>query len=169
MCGVDKADQLHGNCCPTHWLQNQKWWWSIFIWAIWVAAVIVYLVYSWKKDWQKKKIRSGQLGQKLTHLDFCPQLLMNLALGSQHSALLLALDLLVSLQTLRLVITFPALSIECNISWKNVLRMTNYSAMMENSISLFLFPQLLGNSVSFPGTKKKDDGEKSPTKNHVDV
>jgi hypothetical protein len=42
---TDIADQLRGQYRPDVWMRHRKWWWSIFIWGLGVAATNGYRIY----------------------------------------------------------------------------------------------------------------------------
>jgi hypothetical protein len=52
---VDLADQLRNCYCFNHWLRNRKWWKSIFLWAIGVAAPNAYKIYDRLYEEHKNK------------------------------------------------------------------------------------------------------------------
>jgi hypothetical protein len=55
---MDIADQLQGNYRPGRWMQQRKWWWVFFIWAIGVAGVNAYCIYKviYDKEDSKKML-----------------------------------------------------------------------------------------------------------------
>lgn len=62
MNAVDIADQLRNNYRMDHWLQQRKWWWSIFIWGVGVLLTNSYVVYRGVME-----INNIPVGQRLTH------------------------------------------------------------------------------------------------------
>jgi hypothetical protein len=71
---TDVADQLRGQYRPDVWMRHQKWWWSIFIWALGVAGVNAYKIYTamWEKEKEKK---NPDLPLKWSHAEFVEQLI----------------------------------------------------------------------------------------------
>ena len=45
MNNVDIADQLRGSYRPDRWMQNMKWWWSMFFWGHGTMLVNIFLTY----------------------------------------------------------------------------------------------------------------------------
>jgi hypothetical protein len=45
MNGVDIADQIRNQYWVDHWMQKQKWWWSIWWLGVQVLLVNAYLLY----------------------------------------------------------------------------------------------------------------------------
>jgi hypothetical protein len=73
MNSVDLADQLRNCYRFNHWLRNRKWWWSLFLWALGVAATNGYKIYDRLYEEEKKKKKS--LPPKWTHLQFLEELI----------------------------------------------------------------------------------------------
>ena len=42
---VDVSDQLQNYYRIDHWLQNQKWWWEIYLWGMGVMIINAYTRY----------------------------------------------------------------------------------------------------------------------------
>lgn len=74
MNSVDLADQLRNCYRFNHWFRNRKWWWSIFLWAIGVAATNAFIVYERTYEAEKAKKEVG-LPRKWTHLEFLVELI----------------------------------------------------------------------------------------------
>ena len=74
---VDIADQLRGSYRPDHWLRNRKWWWSLFLWAIGVAAANGYVSYKRMYESEAKK-KKDQMPRLLTHEAFQKELAFDL-------------------------------------------------------------------------------------------
>lgn len=91
---TDIADQLRGQYRPDAWLRNKKWWWSIFIWALGVAATNGYKIYCTMWDEDKKKGRTD-LPKKWSHAEFLEQLVYDMIFPKQtilHRDMLLRND-----------------------------------------------------------------------------
>jgi hypothetical protein len=73
MNSVDLADQLRNCYRFNHWLRNRKWWWSLFLWALGVAATNGYKIYGRLYEEEMKKKKS--LPPKWTHLQFLEELI----------------------------------------------------------------------------------------------
>ena len=60
-------------------MQNRKWWWSIYLWDIGVAATNAYKIYDKMYDEEKAKQekakRTCELPKKWTHLEFIEELI----------------------------------------------------------------------------------------------
>ncbi|KAK3286266.1 hypothetical protein CYMTET_6168 [Cymbomonas tetramitiformis] len=75
MNGVDVADQLRlVYRLDGPWMRMRKWWWAIFLWAIGVAIVNAYLIYT--RQCSVKKL------VPMTHLEFCERLAQDLCYPS---------------------------------------------------------------------------------------
>jgi hypothetical protein len=68
MNSIDLADQLRNCYRFNHWFRNRKWWWSIFLWAIGVAATNAFIVYERTYEAEAAK-KEGGLPRKWTHLE----------------------------------------------------------------------------------------------------
>ena len=91
---TDIADQLRGQYRPDAWMRNKKWWWSIFIWALGVAATNGYKIYCTMWDEDKKKGRTD-LPKKWSHAEFLEQLVYDMIFPQQtilHRDMLLRND-----------------------------------------------------------------------------
>jgi hypothetical protein len=73
MNSVDLADQLRNCYRFNHWLRNRKWWKSIFLWAIGVAATNAYKIYD--RLYEEHKNKKKPLPPKWTHLQFLEELI----------------------------------------------------------------------------------------------
>jgi hypothetical protein len=74
MNSVDMADQLRNHYRFNHWFRNRKWWWSIFLWAVGVAATNAFIVYDSIYDEERAKKLEG-LPRKWSHLEFLSELI----------------------------------------------------------------------------------------------
>lgn len=77
MNSTDISDQLRNVYRPDHWMRNRKWWWAFFIWAIGVAGVNAYKLYSEAYDIEAKK-KKGGMPPKWSHCEFIVELVYDL-------------------------------------------------------------------------------------------
>ena len=77
MNSVDMADQLRNCYRFNHWFRNRKWWWSIFLWCLGVAATNAFIMYDRIFDEEAGKKKEG-MPRKLNHLEFLCELLFDL-------------------------------------------------------------------------------------------
>ncbi len=79
---TDIADQLRGQYQPDVWMRHSKWWWSIFIWALRVAATNGYRIYveMWQVEKEKERV---DLPPKWTHAEFLEQLVYDMVFLQQ--------------------------------------------------------------------------------------
>ena len=80
---TDIADQLRGQYRPDVWMRHRKWWWSIFIWGLGVAATNGYRIYVEMWQEEKKKRTTVDLPPKWTHAEFLEQLVYDLIFPHQ--------------------------------------------------------------------------------------
>jgi hypothetical protein len=84
------ADQLRNCYRFNHWFWNRKWWWSIFLWAVGVAATNGYILYDRLYEEKRAKRQSG-LPMKWNHLEFLCELIYDL-MGWQSDGAQLDMD-----------------------------------------------------------------------------
>ena len=82
MNSTDIADQLRGVYRPDHWMRHRKWWWAYFIWAIGVAGVNAYKIYTCLYE-EEKKLHTQGLPPKWSHMQFLEELVYDLLLPGQ--------------------------------------------------------------------------------------
>ena len=69
------VDQLRNTYRPDYWMQNRKWWWSMFLWALGVAKVNSYRLYVEMHDAEKRAKRE-RLSPKWSHHEFIQELVV---------------------------------------------------------------------------------------------
>ena len=73
MNNVDLADQLRNCYRFNHWFRNRKWWWSIYLWSLGVAATNAFVMYLKLYEVEAKKHLT--MPKKWTHLEFLVELI----------------------------------------------------------------------------------------------
>ena len=84
MNSVDLADQLRNCYRFNHWFRNRKWWWSIFLWAVGVAATNAYIIYDRLYEEEKKKNRP--MPAKWDHMHFLQELISDFVGWKSYAA-----------------------------------------------------------------------------------
>lgn len=80
---TDVADQLRGQYRPDVWMRHQKWWWSIFIWALGVAGVNAYKIYTAMWDKENKEKEKQDQAVRWSHAEFIEQLIYDFIFPQQ--------------------------------------------------------------------------------------
>ncbi|KAL3765452.1 hypothetical protein ACHAWO_011534 [Cyclotella atomus] len=71
-------------------MRNRKWWWSIYLWAIGVAAINAYKLYD--EMYERKKAGNCTLPPKLDHLEFIEELIYDFFGWDTNSSVSTAID-----------------------------------------------------------------------------
>ena len=77
MNSIDIADQLQNTYLPDYWMQNRKWWWSNFLWALGVAKVDAYWLYVEMHD-AKKRAKRERFPPKWSYREFIQELVIDM-------------------------------------------------------------------------------------------